>query len=127
MDSKDNIIASEPFLLINATSISFEEVFELVQKYGGVAFPAHIDKSANSLFSNLGFIPPNVTFKSVEVKNRGIFPKLCEENEYLKTCKVLSNSDAHYLGSISEPVNFLHSNSKKIADILASISNITQK
>jgi len=126
-DGDDNIVAEEPFLLINATTISFEVVFDLVKKYDGIAFPAHIDKNANSLFSNLGFIPPNSTFKCVEIKDKDKFSALSQSNEYLKSCKAISNSDAHYLVNINEPINFLHSQSKEIKDILLSLSNTTQK
>ncbi len=124
LDSEDNIISEEPFLLINATSISFGEVFELVKEYDGVAFPAHIEKNANSLFSNLGFIPPDSTFKCVELKNIDRFTALCEGNEYLKGCKAISNSDAHYLQDISEPVNFLHSKSKTPSDIINALNKL---
>lgn len=124
LDSEDNVVSEEPFLLINATSISFEEVFELVKKYDGIAFPAHIDKNANSLFSNLGFIPPDSTFKCVEVKNREKFLPLSVVNEYLKGCKAISNSDAHYLQDINEPINFLHSETKGVKGILSALSNI---
>ena len=43
MDSEDNILSYEEYLLSNATRISIEDVPELVSKYNGVAYPAHID------------------------------------------------------------------------------------
>lgn len=121
VDSDDNLIAQEALLLINATSISFQEVFELVQDFGGIAFPAHIEKGANSLFSNLGFIPPDSKFTCVEVKNLEKLTQLCEDNQYIKGCRVITNSDAHYLQDINEPINFLHSKSKAIEDIFNAI------
>lgn len=123
LSSNDKIIAHEPFLLINATTIMFEEAFGLVREYGGIAFPAHIDKNANSLFSNLGFIPPNSTFKCVELKNIEKFTSLSESNgnEYLNKCRVITNSDAHYLCDINEPVNYLHAESKSVKDILTAL------
>ena len=56
-DDRDQVCASEPNLLINATEISFDSLWTLVRSYDGVMFPAHVDKAANSLIANLGFIP----------------------------------------------------------------------
>lgn len=58
-DDQDHVWGTEPNLLINATEISFDGLWELVRSYGGVMFPAHVDKTANSLIANLGFIPPD--------------------------------------------------------------------
>ena len=69
--------------------------------------PAHIDKGSNSLFSNLGFIPPECDFKTVEINNEERFKKLAEQFDYHKNCLVLKDSDAHYLGNVSAPVNKL--------------------
>lgn len=127
MDSEDNILGEEPYLLINAVSIGFEEVFPLVKKRGGVAFPAHIDKSSNSLISNLGFVPPDSIFKCVEYKKPDTRELLCEKFPYLTKCRALTNSDAHSLHNISEPVNFLHCDSKSPVDILAALEKETYK
>ena len=37
--------------------------------FGGVMFPAHVEKSANSLIANLGFVPPDSRFKTAELKD----------------------------------------------------------
>ena len=44
-------------LLINATRLSIDEMPGFAKKYGGVAFPAHIDRTSNSVFANLGYFP----------------------------------------------------------------------
>ena len=67
MDEFDQVIGIEERLLISATSISFDEVFELVKSYHGIAYPAHIDKSTTSLLSNLGFVPPDSSFTCAEI------------------------------------------------------------
>ena len=68
-DTEDQVCGSIPNLLINATDISFEGLWELVRGFGGVMFPAHVDKTANSLIANLGFIPPDSQFVTAEVKD----------------------------------------------------------
>ena len=102
-DCNDRACAAEPNLLINATEISFEELWDLALSYDGVMFPAHIDKTANSLIANLGFVPPDSRFVTAEVKDLGKLHSLLRENPYLADCRIISNSDAHYLEHINEP------------------------
>ncbi len=102
-DTEDQICGSIPNLLINATEISFEGLWELVRSYEGVMFPAHVDKSANSLMANLGFIPPDSQFKTAEVKDLRQLHRLKKAHPYLEGCRIVSDSDAHYLEHIHEP------------------------
>lgn len=121
MDKNDNITGYEENLLINATEITFGEAVCLADEYGGIAFPAHIDKSANSLISNLGFIPPDSTFSTFELKNIEKLTELQNTHPYLKKCKAITDSDAHYLGDINEPVNFIHAENKSPEAVIESL------
>ena len=57
MNEKDEVTGTVENLLINAVSVSFDDVFPLVSEYHGIAYPAHVDKTSTSLISNLGFVP----------------------------------------------------------------------
>ncbi len=120
-NENDEIIGNEPYLLINATNISFDQVYDLVSEYHGIMIPAHIDKNSNSLLSNLGFIPPDSKFTCAELKDMTNLHTLRKANPYLETCKIITNSDAHYLEHINEPVNYLYAKSKQIKDILKAL------
>ncbi|MDO5293737.1 MAG: PHP domain-containing protein [bacterium] len=106
-NEKDEKAGEEGRLLIQSTSIRFDEVYHLMQQYDGVMIPAHIDKNANSLLYNLGFIPEKSKFRCVEISNLQNKKQLCEEQEYLRAIRVISNSDAHYLTDINEPKNWM--------------------
>jgi PHP family Zn ribbon phosphoesterase len=120
-NEEDEVIGTEPYLLINAAAISFDQVYDLVNDYHGVMIPAHIDKNANSLLSNLGFIPPDSKFSCVELKDLTRQEGLKAANPYLNHCKIISSSDAHYLEHINEPLHYLHSEGRNIADILKAL------
>lgn len=120
-NEKDEVIGSEPYLLINAANISFDEVYDLVSKYHGIMIPAHMDKNANSLLSNLGFVPPDSRFTCAELKDIKKLPELKAANPYLEKCKIITNSDAHYLEQINEPVNYIYAESKQITDIIKAL------
>ena len=120
-DEDDRITGEEEYLLINATDISFEEVYDLVAGYGGVMIPAHIDKNANSLLANLGYIPPDSQFACAEVKNLEKLPELLEKFPYLKGCCIITDSDAHYLEHMNEPVNWLEAEEKTAEAVLRAL------
>ena len=106
MDCDDNIVDIIPNLLSTATQISLNDAVKLVRELNGVAIPAHIDKSSYSIFSNLGFIPDELAFSTLEVKDKG---KSVEVLSGYKTSdfKLISNSDAHFLWDINERINSL--------------------
>jgi len=99
----DCLAGTEELLLISATSISFEGLWELVRSFGGIMIPAHLDKPANSLISNLGFVPMDSRFTAAELHDMKRLHELKRRNPYLEQCRILSNSDAHYLEDIREP------------------------
>ncbi len=100
-DALDNIIDSEEFLLSNATTLSFDEVPQLVKSFGGVCYPAHIDRDSNSVTAVLGGLPPEHPFKFSELHNK-------EKSVNFEDigCEFIVSSDAHYLWDISERENY---------------------
>lgn len=124
LDGSDIQIGSEENLLINATDISFDDVFEPVQALGGIAIPAHIDKSANSLLGNLGFVPPNSTFTLAELKNPAKAEQVILDHPYFKNCSFISNSDAHYLTDINTATNFLEVEELTAHSVIEALKNM---
>lgn len=118
---EDTPIGTEEFLLISATSISFEGLWELVDSFGGIMIPAHIDKASFSLLSNLGFVPEDSRFTAAEIFNRDSLPLLCAQNPYLEHCRILVNSDAHTLERIKEPENTLSVKERSAAGVLEAL------
>lgn len=98
IDENDNITGYDDYLLINATSFSLEEVPQAVEKYGGVCFPAHIDRQSNGLLAVLGFFPEKPYFPFAEVNDGEKATEYAEK--YGK--KIITSSDAHYLWNINE-------------------------
>lgn len=120
-NSSDQVCGTVPNLLINAADISFEGLWELVRSRGGVMFPAHVDKTANSLIANLGFIPPDSRFTTAEVKDLKKLHSLKKANPYLESCRIISNSDAHYLEQINEPQLTLQVEEKNVRGVIKAL------
>ena len=101
LDGEDELIGEEPDFLTNATMISYEEVPELVEKYGGVCYPAHIDRQANGVIAVLGTLPPEPDYPAVEFH----FQKNIEQYQkeyHLENKRIVVSSDAHYLQDLRE-------------------------
>lgn len=107
MDENDNMLGSEPRLLINAAGISIDDVPALTAQYGGAAFPAHIDKPSNGILGVLGTIPASSGFRTAELSNNCDRQALLRDHAQLCGLRFLRNSDAHYLWQISERENYI--------------------
>ena len=88
-------------LLLTSTSFSVEEVVQRVSDLDGLCVPAHVDRTAYSIISNLGFIPPELDVVGVEisynvgpVEARRRFPQLARYT-------LVASGDAHRLQEMS--------------------------
>ncbi len=113
MNSVDEQIGTIEKLLINATDLPIEKIKLLTEERGGVCIPAHIDRSSNSILSNLGFIPEELEFSTLELSKRAS-PDMAADERY----RYIYNSDAHYLTDISEAVRRLTLNDKSVSSVL---------
>ena len=95
-----------------------QQIWELTGDFGGVMFPAHVEKSANSLIANLGFVPPDSRFKTAELKDLKQLHRVRRDNPYLEGCRIISNSDAHYLEHIQEPERTIPVREKSVEAVL---------
>lgn len=106
MDSDDNVTGYEQKLLLTATTLSMNSLYELVKTAGGLFIPAHVDRHSFSVLSNLGFIPDDIDINYVELSKRVEDIKgYLNSRPELKEYKLFRDSDAHYLEDISERIN----------------------
>ena len=105
MDEKDNVLGEDDAFLAGATSIGIYEVTELIRPFGGVAYPAHIDRSTFALLNNLGLWDPDMNFPLAEV-SRNCPPDLFERPD-LRGVRHFNASDAHYLDQILDAHQYM--------------------
>ncbi len=107
MDEEDNIRGEEEKLLISATDLTIESAIALVGQYGGVCYPAHIDRTSNGIITVLGDIPVEYGFSCMEFKDKENIPSYRQKYKAVENTKVVCSSDAHYLWDINEAQSFL--------------------
>ena len=120
-NEQDQISCTEQRLLISATDLPFDAIYDLVNQYDGIMVPAHINKPTTSLLGNLGFIPENSRFSCVEIKQETDWASLQQQYPYLANCNHLCSSDAHDLNTIHEPIYTIKTAGTTLPDILSAI------
>lgn len=107
MNSEDMIIEKEEKLLLSSCALSVNDVFILVRGLGGICIPAHVDRNAYSIVTNLGFIPPSLKVKTVEFSKKDTPENILRKFPFLKKYNYIVSSDAHYLWDINEREYFI--------------------
>lgn len=103
MDHRDGMLGKEEILLTTASSISIDELSELVDKYDGVCYPAHIDRNSYSIISSLGDFSPDVKARCFELTPNVRAEDYLEKYPATKGKLIIRSSDAHYLENMREP------------------------
>ena len=91
----DGTTEEEPDLLILALEISIMDLPAAVWDFGGLFWPAHVDRSSNGLFATLGAWPKDLTADAAEVRfqDPGGIPR---------SLKIITASDAHRLADMPD-------------------------
>jgi hypothetical protein len=105
MDEDDTILDEEADLLINATTISIDEAYSLAESFGGIAYPAHIDRTSNGMVSVLGGFPTDPPFTAFELHDAESLTVYRSQYPHIGEMTYVVSSDAHELGAISEAEN----------------------
>ena len=106
LDGMDHLVGTEPYLLSNATGISIECVKDEVTSFGGVCYPAHIDRDSNGIIAVLGTIPDVKEFSFYELHSAEL-KKEYSQKYGIDENKFIVSSDAHCLVDLAERVNYL--------------------
>jgi len=107
IDENDSVSGEEKYMLPNALGITVDEVPETVKEFGGVCYPAHIDREANGIIAVLGTLPETPAFTCAEIKDAEKDGELKEKYPLLKEKTIIHSSDAHYLWDINGRDNFI--------------------
>ena len=109
MNSRDEKIGDEERLLLVSLGATLEETAAAIHEYGGRVILAHVLDRANSVTHQLGFIPMDLPYDGLEVKNEEQRLRVIETNPWVTedSTNWFIDSDAHYLTDISEPDHFL--------------------
>ena len=116
LNAEDEILGQKKKMLLSATPFSLNECCTLIQEYDGVPVPAHINKEADSIMANLGFMPQEIDFVTIEMWRNGME---FDASGY----RTLFNSDAHTLEQIAERDSIIIVDTKSVTSVLYKIGS----
>ena len=100
MNEADGILGSFDLLLTTASGISIESLDSLMKDYGGLWYPAHIDRNSYSVISALGDFPDSLETSVFELTYDADEKLYREKYPSTKDKILLRSSDAHYLENL---------------------------
>ena len=99
VNMEGDVVETVEKLLISTSGIRFSDVIEEALSRDALVIPAHIDRCANSVLANLGFLP-NLPYSALEAIRLPV-----KAETYNKT--ILTASDAHRLEEVGRRSCFL--------------------
>jgi PHP family Zn ribbon phosphoesterase len=100
VNEKEEILKEIENLLIVGLDCSIEDVERKVHELEGIFIPAHVDRQANGIFSQIGFISDDLKIDAIEFSGRISCENLLVQRPELNQFSLISNSDAHLPGQI---------------------------
>lgn len=118
LNAEDEPMEKIAFLLAASTTLDLYQAVAMVREFGGVPIPAHVDRESYSILSNLGSIPEDLAFNTLELSRYTSTPAFTQKYpEYVKK-QFITSSDAHDLGMILERTAFIDLEECSIACLL---------
>lgn len=122
IDENANIIRLEQKALSNSTLWDLSEAVTIARAHGGYCVPAHIDAGANSILSQLGFMPQEPDFELLGITARLDLPAFLDRHPELRGKAFLRCSDAHYLADLGSGATRLKLENASVAELFKAVA-----
>ena len=99
----------------------------IAKQYGGICYPAHIDKNSYSILAMLGMIPQECGFTVAEIAKPTLIDTLMSKHRILENMHIVTSSDAHYLWDISERYYYLETTENTAKAVLDKLKKGLEK
>lgn len=100
VDRQNRIVEEVPWYLGNGLQVGIEAIADQVHRLHGLFIPAHIDRPINSLYSQLGFMPPELRVDAMQISRRSNELEIRGQLDIPPDITLIKASDAHYLSDI---------------------------
>lgn len=118
VDEDEDIAGEIEWYLNSPINKSVEEVAGKVQELGGLFVPAHVDRTANSLIGQLGFISPMLPVNAVEYNFKDKIDAMrAKGHKYLNNYSLYTASDAHFPHLIGSNPSWLYAETRSFDEL----------
>lgn len=117
VDKDENIVEQIDKLLITALDQSIEQIEQKVHELNGIFIPAHINKSAFSVISQLGMVPFDLQVDALELSKHTSKEEFLSKNGYLNDYTFIQSSDAHFVEEIGSKTTIFKMKNRSFAEL----------
>ena len=96
VDTDENILEIIPYYLTSALKKGISEIQKKVVELNGIFIPAHVNRPANGIFAQLGFLPPGLHFDALGVTGKTTAGAIRKKYGLNPDISFTYNSDAHF-------------------------------
>jgi hypothetical protein len=122
VDPSGEFVREEKRLLLTSSSLSLEDACSLVLNLGGLFIPAHVNRHANGLIANLGFIPPGLKASAIEISKHITPQNALQQFPQIGLFPLIQSGDVHRLDEFLAP-NYIYVESPTISEIKLAFTN----
>ena len=105
MNENDEEIGEIEDLLLPGSFIGMYDAYRKAKEFGGICYPAHIDRDSLSILAVLGEIDPYCGFQTAELADISKLDELKQQHPILEHMNIITCSDAHYLENMRDAAN----------------------
>jgi 3',5'-nucleoside bisphosphate phosphatase len=123
IDEQENILEMVPYYLPAALKAGIHEVEQTVHNLEGLFIPAHIDRQANGIIGQLGFIPPGLRCDALGISAKANEKHVKQQYVLQQETTLIRNSDAHYLEHFGEICTIFNMSEISFSEIRKALHN----
>jgi PHP family Zn ribbon phosphoesterase len=120
----DEVLAENPRLLIGATRLGLTDIVRATHDLNGLSLAAHVDRPANGIIGQLGFIPAELGIDGVEVSWRLSTVEARTTLRGVDVLPCLTSSDAHGLNDIGRAYSLLRMAAPTIEEVSRALKGL---
>lgn len=124
VDRNDIIVYEEGRSLYSGINQSIEQILEMVHKLEGLFIPAHVDRSKNSVYSQLGIFPGDLKADGIEISWRTNAESFIRQHPELSGFPLISSSDAHFMEDIGKMTTSFTMKTRTFGEVKAALQGI---
>ncbi len=117
VDAEERILKEITHSLYPGLNVGIVDILAKVRGLGGYFVPAHIDRSMNGLYSQLGFFPDDLEVDAVEIFRNTERSVIRESKRELEEYQLLKSSDAHFIEDIGRCTSLLEMKEKNFTEL----------
>jgi 3',5'-nucleoside bisphosphate phosphatase len=127
IDEDENILETLENYLGASLDVSIEEIEQKVHELSGIFITAHVDRPRNSLFSQLGFFPPELMVDALQISKLADEMNVREKYKIRPDITVVKFSDTHFPADLGKIYTLFEMESPTFSEIKMALAHENER